>query len=448
MRATDHDARTASQIWTEAAGAERTPRVVVFWGEHVASLPIVDGATITIGRAPECDVHVDHKSVSRRHAAVHRSGADLSIEDLGSSNGTSIQGRPLARGARVELLPGTIVGIGLASLVVQPHAFDFRRAGAPEQSGSPSPWPLEGPMARVARLIELVAAGDVPVLLMGETGVGKEVAAELVHRCSPRRTGPFVRINCAALPEALLEAELFGYERGAFTGAHQSKAGLFEAANGGTLLLDEVAELSPGTQAKLLRVLDGSEVHRLGSAKPIRFDVRMVAATNRDLGTLVAAGGFREDLFHRLAGMPIELPPLRERRSEIEPLARAFLRASAVRLGRPEPALSKAALDALLAHSFPGNVRELRAVVERALLLSDGSTIEPAHLMLAQRSPSTAPPAGDLRSQMKTFERERIVMALEETGGNQSAAARLLGIGRRTLIDKLAEHGLGTHKRR
>lgn len=452
MRATDPDVRTASQIWTDMPGTDRVPRVIVFWNDSVVSLPLREGAEVTIGRAPECDVHVDHKSVSRRHACVRNGPGGVQLEDLGSANGTLLQGARLTSGTRVPLQPGSIAAIGLASLVLQPPAgADFRQAGAEERSRAPSPWPAQGPMARVVRLIELVAAGDVPVLLLGETGVGKELAAEHLHRSSPRRARPLVRVNCAALPEALLEAELFGYERGAFTGAHQAKPGLFEAASSGTLLLDEVGELPLGTQAKLLRVLDGKEVLRLGALQPRSFDVRIVAATNRDLAECVARGTFRQDLFYRLAGMPIELPPLRERSAEIEPLARELMARACERLGRPLPAITPAALAALHAHAWPGNVRELKAVMERAVLLCEGGVLEPQHLQLVARQPSVPPPSGggaDLRSQMKAFERQRIVDALEQTGGNQSKAARLLGIGRRTLIDKLAEHGLSVPKRR
>ncbi len=450
MRATDHerDPHTASHVWTDAPG-DASPRLIVLWLDHVIVQRLDRNASIEIGRAPECDVHVDHKSVSRRHARVSFTEDGFVIEDLASANGTFVRGARLTPGVRVPLEPGSIASFGVASLVVQPASGgEIRRAGAPTlppPGPLASPWPADGPMAPIQRLLRLVAAGDIPVLLLGETGVGKELVAELVHACSPRATRPLVKLNCAALPEALLEGELFGYERGAFTGATHAKPGLFEVADGGSLFLDEVGELPPATQAKLLRALDAKQVQRLGSLAPRTVDVRIIAATNRDLAEQVAARGFRADLFYRLAGMPVELPPLRQRPNEIEPLAHGFLSQAAERLARPLPEISPAAIAELQAYEFPGNVRELKSVVERALLVCEGARLEPEHLMLPKSA--QAPPSADLRSQLKAFERDRIARALEQSGGNQSAAARLLGIGRRTLIDKLAEHGLASKRR-
>ena len=303
-------------------------------------------------------------------------------------------------------------------------------------------------MQQLHALIERVAAGNISVLLLGETGVGKEVFAETLHRRSPRAERPFLRLNCAAFSEALLESELFGHERGAFTGAVAAKPGLLETAEGGTVFLDEVGELPSTTQVKLLRVIEERCVQRIGSVKPLQIDVRFVSATNRDLEADVAAGRFREDLFFRLNGFSVLIPPLRERVSEIEPLARALLAADARSVGNARaPELSAEALHALRAYSWPGNIRELRNVMQRAALLCGGAAILPAHLPLEKMSmrvaaspPRERPPVerrAALLDELESVERQRILDALSAVGGNQSKAAKLLGISRNTLMNRL-----------
>ncbi|HEV7555465.1 MAG TPA: sigma 54-interacting transcriptional regulator, partial [Kofleriaceae bacterium] len=235
-------------------------------------------------------------------------------------------------------------------------------------------------MTALHELVARVAATDITVLLLGETGVGKEILAEMVHRKSARADKPFLRLNCAALTETLLESELFGHERGSFTGATQTKPGLFEVAEGGVLFLDEVGELQPSTQVKLLRVLDERKVLRVGALKPRSIDVRLVAATNRDLEAEVTRGNFRLDLMYRLNAMSIVVPPLRERIDEIEPLARAFLRTISAKLARTPPRLTEPALELLRRYSWPGNVRELRNVIERAVILCSNDQIDPIDL--------------------------------------------------------------------
>jgi DNA-binding NtrC family response regulator len=300
--------------------------------------------------------------------------------------------------------------------------------------------PADGPMAQVHRLVEHVAASSLSVLVLGETGTGKEVVAEAIHRFSKRAKGPFVRLNCAALPETLLESELFGHEKGAFTGAIASKPGLVEAADGGTLFLDEMGELPLLTQAKLLRVLEAREVQRLGSVVPKKVDLRIVAATNVDLEAAVRQGKFRLDLYHRLDGVSIAIPPLRARKAEILPLARLFLAKACEAEGIAAPAVTSAAEQALVAHAWPGNVRELRNVVARAAVLAGGSPITPVHLRLGHdvAAPSTA--AADEAG--GDGERERVLAVLDRCGGNQSRAARELGIPRRTLLRRLDEYGV------
>ncbi len=299
---------------------------------------------------------------------------------------------------------------------------------------------------RVRRLLERVGRSELGVLLLGETGVGKELCAELLHVCSARAGRTFLRLNCAALSESLLESELFGYERGAFTGAVSDRAGLLEAASGGTLLLDEVGDMPLSTQVKLLRVLESKEILRLGARVPRRVDVRVVAATNRDLQEQITRGLFREDLFYRLNGISIIVPPLRERPADIEPLARHFLqqRASELEPEKPAPELSAASLEWLRARAWPGNVRELRNVIERALVLCDGAWIEPVHLDTEPPRPSPGPASvsGDLRGEVKSLERERIEDALRAAGGNQRRAAVLLGISRGSLLRRLELLGI------
>jgi two-component system response regulator AtoC len=277
------------------------------------------------------------------------------------------------------------------------------------------------------------AASPISVLVLGETGTGKEVMARLVHRLSPRAAGPFVGVNCAALSASLLESELFGHEKGAFTGAVEARAGLFEAADRGTLFLDEVGELPPTAQVKLLRVLEERSVLRVGARVARSVDFRLVSATNRDLEAEVAAGAFRQDLFFRLNGFTLTLAPLRERTSEIAVLARAFLKQAAPRYGRAEvPGISAEAIAALERHAWPGNLRELRNVIERALVLCDGEAVLPAHLPEKIAGAPGLPAA-------RQHERRRILDALELCAGNQSRAAKMLGISRRTLVTRLDE---------
>jgi transcriptional regulator with GAF, ATPase, and Fis domain len=295
-----------------------------------------------------------------------------------------------------------------------------------------------------------VAPTETTVLLTGESGTGKEVVARLIQRGSPRAEGPFVALNCAALPETLLESELFGHEKGAFTGAATARAGRIEQATGGVLFLDEVGEMSPVVQAKLLRVLQEREYQRLGGTRPIKADVRVVAATNRNLEAALARGEFREDLYYRLRVFEIRLPPLRERPEDIMPLAAAFLEEIGPTVGRPAAGISREAHDALLAYPWPGNVRELRNALERATILCDGGLITVEHLPIGVVRPDSAPglspasvgarPADGIK--LREVERDLIAKALRDAGNNRSRAARLLGITRSQLYNRLQKHGL------
>jgi transcriptional regulator with GAF, ATPase, and Fis domain len=285
-----------------------------------------------------------------------------------------------------------------------------------------------------------VAATDTTVLLTGESGTGKEVVARFIHRASARCGGPFVALNCAALPEQLLESELFGHERGAFTGAHQTRQGQIEAAAGGVLFLDEVAEMSPSAQAKFLRVLQEREFQRLGGSRVLKANVRIIAATNRDLRKAMARADFREDLYYRLNVFNILVPPLREHRDDILALSQAFLDEIGRSFGRPPAGLTRDAKEALLACDWPGNVRELRNALERAAIVCEGSLITAAHLSLPRdtRAPAALVPTTDLT----TIERELIGRVMQECGGNKSHAAHRLGLTRAQLYVRLRRFGI------
>jgi DNA-binding NtrC family response regulator len=289
-----------------------------------------------------------------------------------------------------------------------------------------------------------VAKSDATVLLQGESGTGKEVAARLVHDTSARAARPFVAINCAVLTENLLESELFGHEKGAFTGAHAQRKGRIELAAGGSFFLDEVGELRPGLQAKLLRVLEERQFERLGGSQPIAADVRWIAATHRDLRAMVRDGTFREDLYHRLAVFPIRLPPLRERREDILPLAEALLAQLSKAAQRTPPRLDAPLQARLQREPWPGNVRELRNALERAMILADGPSLGIEHLWLepAESAPLEAASPDASGGSLADLERRTIERTLAAVGGNRREAAAKLGIGLRTLYDKLKRYEL------
>ncbi|MEO8799492.1 MAG: sigma-54 dependent transcriptional regulator [Polyangiaceae bacterium] len=298
--------------------------------------------------------------------------------------------------------------------------------------GAPAMTPVVAALAKVAKT-------GATVLLQGESGTGKEIAARSLHEMSPRAAKPFVAINCAVLTETLLESELFGHEKGAFTGAHAQRRGRIELADGGTFFLDEVGEMRPSLQAKLLRVLQERRFERVGGSQVIEVDVRWVAATNRDLRMMVKEGTFREDLYHRLAVFPIKLPALRERREDIVPLAEALLAELAAAAHRKTPSLDDAVKKKLEAGAWPGNVRELRNVLERAMILADGDVLRGEYLWL-DSEPAEAPlPGGESLAEL---ERRTIESTLVTVDGNRKAAAAKLGIGLRTLYDKLKRYGI------
>ena len=330
------------------------------------------------------------------------------------------------------------------------HALRVKSKPAPTSSAASLP-PEEligqgASLKEVRRLIDKVAPTDLTVLLLGESGTGKEIVARSIHEASHRRMGPFVPVDCAAIPEALIESELFGHEKGAFTGADEAKPGRFELATGGTLFLDEVGNLPAVAQAKLLRVLQDMVVERLGGTRGLRADVRIIAATNRDLEAAVREGLFREDLYHRLKVFPISLQPLRSRLDDLDLLVDYFLKRYAKEFGKKVRGINLEARVLLRAYRWPGNIRELANVLRSASLLADDD-IKPEHLPTSIRfssspSGSISSPARDaaLRDVVKRVEKEHILKTLKETGWNRAEAARSLGIDYKTLYNKMKEH--------
>jgi len=310
------------------------------------------------------------------------------------------------------------------------------------------------PMQELFGQLADIAASDAPVLVQGASGTGKELVARAIHNLSRRSDGPMVQVNCGALPDTLLESELFGHARGAFTDARTSRAGRFQAAHHGTLFLDEIGETSPAFQVKLLRVLEDGQVQPLGSSRGVRVDVRIIAATNRDLGRLVERGRFREDLYYRLRVIPIYLPPLRERREDIPLLVDHLLRRIAARSGKAIEGVSPEALGALTAHVYPGNVRELANILERAVVLCHGPTVELSHLppeltsgalrglKPSERRIAAHPAAKRGKPKASSPEALKLVAALDAQGWNRTRTARALGIGRNTLWRRMKEYGL------
>ncbi len=328
-----------------------------------------------------------------------------------------------------------VVGRALERRGLQNHkaSAELEAAGPPLGYGDPAMRPVEEALQKVARTAATV-------LLLGESGTGKEVAARAIHARSPRRDRPFLAVNCAALTETLLESELFGHEKGAFTGATERRRGRLELADGGTFFLDEVGELKPELQAKLLRVLQERRFERVGGTQTLEVDIRWIAATNRDLAAMRDEGRFREDLYHRLSVFPIRLPPLRERRADILPLARALLARACAELKRAPLRLTPDAEQRLTASTWPGNIRELANALERAAILADGAVVTPDHLALeAPRARASDEGEGGSLAQI---ERAAITRALAAVGGNRRRAAEALGIGERTLYEKLKKYGV------
>ncbi len=300
-------------------------------------------------------------------------------------------------------------------------------------------------MQHMLKLLNQVAKSNATVILYGETGTGKEIASKTIHDMSDRKDKAFVKVNCAAIPENLLESELFGYEKGAFTGAATKKPGRFELADGGTIFLDEIGDMPLGLQAKLLRVLQEKEFERLGGTKTLKVDVRIIAATNKNLANLVKQGKFREDLYYRLSVVPIQIPPLRKRKEDIPTLVEHFLLRSAVISKQPEKKVSKEALQRLISYEWPGNIRELENTIERCVVVTSGNLITlddlPENIRGTEESASLSE-AGTLDEAVDSAEKNAIIKVLEECGGNRTQASQRLGISRRSLHRKLLKYNI------
>ena len=468
--------------------------VLVYLRQHCTVFHLPESGSVRVGRSPTNDLRIDDPSVSRFHFALHV-GDTIEVEDLGSANGTSlfrneadsVSDGPTHRGddaearlapaERRQLGPGDFIRAGIALILVQvpsgahPLAVSAISSRPPGDIGPPIL--IDPEMKRAYEIAVRAAQSGISVLITGETGAGKEIFAETIHARSNRRGRPLLRLNCAALSETLLESELFGHERGSFTGATQTKVGLLESNDQGTVFLDEIGEMPLSTQAKLLRVLEEKTILRVGATKPRPIDVRFIWATNRDLRAEARLGKFRHDLYYRIAGVEFSIPPLRERPLEIEPLARLFLERFCRRSGLPMPHLSPEAIAALGRYSWPGNVRELKNVMERAPFLCGAGSIDAEHIpvdaidekngffppeemeatdvfipALAVSGVGRQAPASAGRSELPSvaqgrlaedpdLARTRITQALEQCAGNQTRAAQLLGVSRRTLINHL-----------
>lgn len=407
---------------------------------------------LIIGRsASHAQVVIDSSKVSRRHAGITHRGAFVEVRDFGSLNGTHV-GSSVLRGETARLRGGDQIRIGEAEILiaVTRNALPGLKAGSLRTSEPSSGVVLAEPsMKAVFALVQRLAPLRTTVLIEGESGVGKQVVAEHLHQMGPRARGPFVHVNCAGLPESLAESELFGHERGSFTGADRRKVGYFEAASGGTLFLDEIAELSLAVQAKLLIAVEKSTIVRVGGTQPVPVDTRIVCATHASLGARVKSGAFREDLLFRLAAFKLQIPPLRERPRETLLLAELFMKGIASAAGQANLRLDDSARRALSRHDWPGNVRELRNAMEHAFVVAEAGVVSERHLpsrplteqqpeLQVRKSGTDAP----LPVRLDELERQELASAMTAEVGNQTRAARRLGISRRALIHKLDKFGM------
>jgi transcriptional regulator with GAF, ATPase, and Fis domain len=411
----------------------------------------VDRDVVTVGKMPDCDLVLTDGTVSRRHLRITRQGADRwLLVDLGSTNGTFLHG------ARIQEAPieaGTIVHAGKVEIAFVPERQDFDiPIWDSDRFG-----PLIGrsvSMRRLFGMIARIAETDATVLIQGETGTGKGQIAKAIHQASLRKSGPYVVVDCGAVQRQLVESELFGHEKGAFSGAYQQRPGAFEMSSGGTVFIDELGELELDMQPKLLRVLDAREVRRIGGSSPMPIDMRVVAATRRDLGREVERGAFREDLYFRLSVITLTIPPLRERAEDIPILVQHFLDDLAKMRGVPPLVIDAATMDRLTSHDWPGNVRELKNAIERAVLLSavrpgaklEIQGLESNHKGYVPKSELPFDPSLSFSDSKEKWldERERsyVVWLLEQHEGNVSAAARGARMDRKYLHKLIKKHGL------
>ncbi len=394
--------------------------------------------SFTVGKDPTCDLVVQDPFISGRHLKVVRREGTFQVVDTHSTNGTWLG--PV-RVFEVQVGLPTTLRVGETDLILEPVSATRREQSFHGLIGS------DASMRQLVDLIQRVAPSTAAVAILGESGTGKELVARALHECSQRVDKPFIPVNCAAISKELIESELFGHEKGSFTGATNARKGAFEEADGGTLFLDEIGELPVDLQAKLLRALESGEIKRVGASRPVHVDVRVVAATNRDLLSASRDGRFREDLYYRLCVVPLHLPPLRSRKGDILALAENFLRLYTPR--GQTVRLSPTAVERLQQHVWPGNIRELRNVVHRALLLRKGPSIEPADITFDQevnRETGVAvpelPPGMTLEQMLLKLERQIVEAALRRYNNNRERVARELGVARSTLFKRLKEWGL------
>jgi DNA-binding NtrC family response regulator len=413
----------------------RAGTLVVVAGPDRGRRFVFQPPAVRVGTAADNDVVLTDDTVSKYHVRIEERPDGFVLVDVGSTNGTFLESARVREG---YLAAGSQFRVGSSVFQFQPpdgavevkpsdrDGFGLLRGDSPR-------------MRDLFGLLERIAPTDLSVLILGETGTGKEVVAQSIHDESPRAKKPFTVLDCSAVPRDLMESTLFGHKQGAFTGATDRRKGAFLTADGGTLFIDEIGELDIELQPKLLRVLEKREVQPLGSDAPQKVDVRVIAATHRDLRHMVKTGAFRQDLFYRLSVMEVLLPPLRERRQDIPLLVQHFLALA----GAPDRVITPAAMQSLSAHPLPGNVRELRNLVERALALAGPDPIEPDDILLPHQAAPAAPsggPTGDRT--LESVEAETIRATLQRTGWNRSQAARILGINRKTLIEKIGRYGL------
>jgi DNA-binding NtrC family response regulator len=398
---------------------------------------VLQKGLVTIGTLASNDLVVTDSTVSRSHAAVEEKSEGYVIRDLDSTNGTFLDG---VRVREAFLAAGSVIRLGETEIVFSPME---ERIEVPKSDAQSFGELIGGssPMQEVYGILERVSGTDATVLIEGETGTGKELAARAIHRFSKRTDGPFVVFDCGAVAPNLIESELFGHEKGAFTDAARLRQGVFELADKGTIFLDEIGELSLELQPKLLRALDQRETKRIGSDKPVCFNVRVIAATNRDLEQEVKAGRFREDLFYRLSVVRLAMPPLRKRKEDIETIASHLLSGISKEIGKKVTGLSSEAGAALAAYSWPGNVRELRNILGRAAALSSGSRIEARDLFLTQKK-KTATLDGLSGKTLEEIEKAAIQATLRSTNNNKTEAAKVLGIAYSTLYEKMKKYGM------
>ena len=394
--------------------------------------------SFTVGKDPTCDLVVQDPFISSRHLKVVRREGQFQVVDTNSTNGTWLGA---VRVFEVQVGLPTTLRVGETDLILEPVTAVRRDQAFHGLIGT------DGSVRQLVDLIQRVAPSSAAVTILGESGTGKELVARALHECSQRADKPFIPVNCAAISKELIESELFGHEKGAFTGATNARKGAFEEADGGTLFLDEIGELPVDLQAKLLRALESGEIKRVGASRPLTVDVRVVAATNRDLLSASRDGRFREDLYYRLCVVPLHLPPLRSRRGDILALAEHFLRLYTPR--GQTVRLSTAAVERLKQHAWPGNIRELRNVVHRALLLRKGASIEASDISFDQEvnretgvSVPELPPGMTLEQMLLKLERQIVEAALRRYNNNRERVARELGVARSTLFKRLKEWGL------